>query len=176
MTATTRRRLSLALALALVAITLGARLLLHPHTPYKSFLFSAAPVAALWLAVWVGLGFRPAHRRLRGILVLTAIASLASVTAWCFLRRPEILPPLSVDWAGPALIGAWLVALTAVAAGSGKLTPYFRPGPMSALGTAAIVYALATGFLPLPFGAGMMTAGLIWVAIWQGVYLYKVRM
>ena len=161
--------------LALFVGLLAARLGLHPNTPYKSFLLSLAPMVAAWLALgsWIG-----AARRI--ILGLTALGSMALVAAWCFGARPDGLAQLPVAWTIPALIGVWLVLLLLVALLvallSGGLNSYFRPAPMTALGTAAVIYALASGFLPLPLGAPLMTAGMVWLALWQGIYLYQVKL
>ena len=169
---TPRRTLALAAALALFAASLAALALMHPHTPYKAFLRGTAPVAALWLVLGAGFGWHRDARRLRLVLAVTAAAAYLLAAAWCL--HPQILTPLPMAWAAPAMIGLWLAALFVAALLSGALNRYFRHGPMTALGAAAVAYALASGFLPLPFGPQAMTAGMLWLAVWQGVYLYNV--
>lgn len=167
------RSLRLGAALGLFVLLLAARLGLHPNTPYKSFALSAAPVMALWLALGVWLGAHAQARRLRLVLALTAAISLAITALWCLMRRPDLLTPLPVGWAAAGLIGVWLVTLFAAALVRGGLNRWLRPGPMTGLAVAAIAYALTSGFLPLPFGPQAMTAGMVWLAIWQGVHLYR---
>lgn len=169
-----RRPIPAIAALVLFAAALAARFLLHPNTPYKAFLVGTAPVVALWLVAILGFAARGAPRRRLAALIAAAAASFAIVAGWCL--RPEISAPLSIAWAAPAMIGIWLAILLLLAACGGALNAYFRHGPMTALGVAAVVYALAAGFAALPFGAPMMTAGMIWIAVWQGVYLYRVRL
>ena len=76
----------------------------------------------------------------------------------------------------PALIGVWLALLLLMALLTGALNAYLRPAPMTMLGAAAVIYALASGFLPLPLGAPVMTVGMLWLALWQGIYLYRVKL
>lgn len=157
--------------LALFVVLLAARLGLHPNTPYKSFLLSLAPVMAAWLALgsWIS-----AARRI--ILGLTALGSTALVAAWRFGALPDWLAPLPMTGTIPALIGVWLALLLVVALLTGALNAYLRPAPMTILGAAAVIYALASGFLPLPLGAPVMTAGMLWLALWQGIFLYRVNL
>ena len=159
-------------ALALLAALVAARLGLHPNTPYKGFLLSLAAVAGGWLAL---AGWAQTVRQ-RIILAVTAIASVLPVAVWCFRTEHEWQTTLRVAWAVPALIGVWLGFLLVAALLTGALNKCLRHGPMTALGFGLVVYALASGYLPLPWGAAAMTAGMLWMALWQALYLYRVRL
>jgi hypothetical protein len=155
--------------IALFAAALAARLGLHPNTPYKSFLFSLAPVAGAWLV----LGTWLTSLRWRIVLAVTAAAASVMVAMWTLMMRPGTgLPPVSVI---PALTGVWLGLMLIAALLTGALNAWLRPGPMTVLGGLMVIYALASGFVALPAGATVMTAGMLWLAAWQAVYIYQVK-
>jgi hypothetical protein len=171
------RSLLLGAALVLFATSLAGLLLMHPNTPYKAFLRGTAPVVGLWLVIGAALGWHRDATRMRLILALTAAAAWLLAALWCL--KPEWLAATPVARTATAMsgrtIGLWLAALLIAAAASGAFNRYYRLGPMSALACAAIAYALLSGFVPLPFGPELMTVGMLWLGLWQAVYLWQAR-